>query len=455
MHPYGNNRRALLRNYGRDVISVVKDPGTFIVKARQKFFTSNSNMAPVTPSATPRKRGRSESRSDVSMLSKSRSRSLSRGRVLFSSSSGKSSSSTNVLASALRRKGKNVKKEGRKKKVKITKKFRKMVNQVLTAKGPVGVMIETVPDQVLRPLDNQQAIGVFSNRNFENVTGWKFSPTYIQYCYDKIYMKGAFPVSDQNLVTRSVEGFNDNLQVHVLEQYYVVKMKNNTARTMELRLWDISPKGTQDATSTYNVSAFITQTLNSTSNTGNQGTIPNQGRENPAGVTINTIGYTPKLSSAFNKHFTLDETFVKLEPGKEYYHKVKGPNDKLYKFNNFQKNGQRVDVMPFCKTTLVAMNVDLSATSLIGTNQVARWTDITSSQPFGLLSETHHFTKIKCPDQTGFQRLTSPPGAGSVQELSQVGYAFVIKNWYGSQAEIGTVVDIEDENPQNQATVGV
>ena len=39
--------------------------------------------------------------------------------------------------------------------------------------------------------------------------------------------------------------------------------------------------------------------------------------------------------------------------------------------------------------------------------------------------------------------------------VSQKGYAYVIQNWYDSQEGKGSVVDMEDENPQQQAVNGI
>lgn len=467
MIPHGNNRRMLYNFYGGKLKKLAN-----YLKGNdgRTFFTSDfSTMAPypkddyITPTST-RSRGlrRTRTRSPRT-ISVSRGRRMStssavstrsRSTARTSASSILGTSATNVVSSALRKRGKSVKKEGRKKKVRISPKFKKMVNQVLSQKGPIGLMMETVPGGVFHLIDNLQQIQFASERSFQGVVGWKFSPTYINYVYDKIYCRGTFPINSTVNVDRYTSSFNDNQQIHVLEQYYVVKMKNNTARTLEIKLWDISPKSNQDGT----VFQDIIQTLNAgTTDSANIGAVGKgtQGRENPNACTPYTIGWKPTLMSSFNKSYSLDETIIKLEPGKEYYHKVKGPNDKLYNFNHFKKNGVPIDVMSFCKTTLITATVDLTGLSLQGGNKIGRYTDMSFSGPFGLLHETAHFTKIKCPDQTGFQRLDALPAAGTVQELSQKGYAYVIQNWYDSQEGKGTVVDMEDENPQQQAINGI
>jgi len=440
---------------------------------RRKFLSQNNrnNMPPVrtpkrsrinpNPFYTPRSTSRASSiRGSSSSMSVATSRSLG-GRSIRSTRGAAVPAShvaTNVLASAMKKKGKKVKKEGRKKKVRVSPRFRKMVNQVLSSKGPVGLMMETVPQQILHAHDNTQNVFFADNRQISGVVGWKFTPTYINYCYDMLYCNGTFPINAGINIDRYTPSFNDNQQIHVLEQYYIVKMKNNTARTLEIKLWDISPKTSQTNGSIQSIINTINDGLVDNSPVGTTGNRGTQGRENPASVGLYTIGFKPTLMTSFNKLYSLDETIIKLEPGKEYYHKVKGPNDKLYKFNAYKKNGVPFDVTPFAKTTLICLNTDLCATSLIGGGRVGRWTDVSVVGPYGLLFETTNFTKIKCPDQTGFQRLsaaTNPLTPGTVQELSQKGYAYIIKNWYSTQESLGSVVDIEDENPQAQAVNGL
>jgi len=456
MNYYGNNRRALFRNYGKQVVDLLENPLNFLSQNRR------NNMPPVrtprrerttndNPFYTPR-------RTSISSASSRATTNTIGGRVIRRSRVATANpKATNVISSALKKKGKKVKNEGRKKKVKISPRFKKMVNQVLSQKGPVGLMMETCPDTILHLYDNEQTVAIVNPRSFQGVTGWKFTPTYINYVYDKLYCNGTFPASHVINVDRYSTSFNDNQQIHVLEQYYVVKMKNNTARTLDVKLWDISPKSIQTPIDYHDIIATITDGLYDSGPVGVAGSRGTQGRENPSGVSLQTIGFKPTLMTSFNKNYALDETIIKLEPGKEYYHKVKGPNDKLYKFNQFKKNGTPYDVTKFCKTTLVCASVDMTGLSLQGGNFIGRYTDMSDQGPFGLLIESTQFTKIKCPDQTGFQRLNglSTPAVGTVQELSQKGYAYVIKNWYDTQENKGTVVDIEDENPQAQAVNGL
>lgn len=390
----------------------------------------SSNRTPYsTPKSTPRRiKGKSPRRSSISFAP--------------------ISSSNNVVAKASRKRGRSVKKEGRKKPVRVGKLFRKKVNAVFTSKGPNGHFQEIVMDEIFKPRDNLQETAILCSRVFDGTAGWQFSPTYISYVNALLYNKGGFPTTPFNNVTAaSTIGFKPNMEIHVKEQYYIHRLKNNTARTMTVKLWDISPKSVQDGG--FNTLQFIDNETNRTSRFGLPGDPTQEANENPTNVDRFVIGFNPKMLSSFRKNYSLDETIISLEAGKEYNHKVKGPNDKMYKFNSFFKNGGYRNVQKFCKQTIVCFYLDLTNTGL---STEGRFTDITAIDPYGLLCETTTYTTIKCPDQTGFQNKTVV--VGDIQPLTQRGYTFGIKNW-ANVAQAGTVFDIEDENPQQPTTQGV
>lgn len=379
----------------------------------------------------------------------SRSMSISRSRSRVSFSGNGISGSNNVVAKAGRKRGRAVKKEGRKKPVRVGKLFRKKVNAVFTSKGPNGHFQEIIMDETFKPRDNLQESAVLCARVFDGVSGWAFTPTYISYVNALLYNKGNFPTAPfDNVTINNTLGFEPNMQIHVKEQYYINRLKNNTARTMTVKLWDVSPKNVQEAI--YSTLEFIDNETSRTARFGAPGVASQGANENPLNVDRFVIGFNPKMLSSFRKNYTLDETIITLEPGKEYIHKVKGPNDKMYKYNSFFKNGTYRNVQKFCKQTIVAFYLDLTNTGL---STEGRFTDITEISPFGLLCETTTYTTIKCPDQTGFQN-KSVVVVGDIQPLTQRGYTFGIKNW-ANVAQAGTIFDIEDENPQAPTTQAV
>lgn len=368
--------------------------------------------------------------------------SMGRGRVASVLPTG------NVTQGAIKRKGTSVKREGRRKRIKISNAFKKKVKAVLTYRGPNGIVEQRIT-RLFKPADNQQSWQTASPFIYENVEGWAFSPVQIAQAYDILWSKGGWTFPGTSLPASSIASLRQNTEIHVLEQSYRVNLKNNSARTLRVVLYDVSPKSVQQLT--FGVLEFITNELTRTAVTGATGTLLAEARENPTNVVKEVIGFKPKMLSSFSKFFSLDETVIYLEPGKEYNHVVKGPNDMIYKYQKFFVNGAFYNVQKFCKSTLVSITTDL-VTDTLGSG-VGRITDMTAAgNPYGLAGEFYTYTKLKCPDQTGFQNPTTVT-VGAVQPLGQKGYAFAIKNWYSDQN--GNIVDIEDENPQAQAANGL
>lgn len=361
----------------------------------------------------------------------------------------------NAVAGAMKFKGGKVKKEGRKKKVRVSKAFRRKVNEAIKSRNGTGWFKERVPQQVMIPVDNEQVIKTCVGRQVDDSGAFHFTPTYVDYSASVLYNKKAqvspyanVPIDDANMYRR------ENLKIEVLEQYYIVRFRNNTARTMDVTIWDVSPKYTQESgsagVSNYGPETHWDQALVQGAPSGGLGTVGQQSNENPVAVAKTVIGAHPMDSAYFRGQYTCDTTYIKLEPGKEYYHKVKGPNRKVYEYNKFFKNGRWFNIKPFCKSTLVGMSLDLNST---GTGSLAqRTSDIVTGQGYGLVTEVQTFIKLRLPDKAGFQN-PSVSGIGEIQQLTQVGNAFAIKNWYPTQD--GAVNMVEDENPQNIALFGV
>lgn len=365
-----------------------------------------------------------------------------RGTVASVSSSG------NVVQSKLKRRGTTVAREGRKKKVRISKEFKNKVKAVLTYRGPSGIIEQRCP-RLFKPSDNVQIWGYANPFQYDGVEGWAFSPIQVAQAYDILWNKAGWTFPGSNLTSTSLQSLRPNTEIHVIEQSYRINFKNNSARTLRVTLYDISPKSVQQ--NVFGPLDFIGNELARTATSGVPGSLTQESRENPTNVQKETIGFKPKMISSFGKFFSCDETVIYLEPGKEYNHTVKGPNDMIYRFQKFYINGVFYNAQKFCKTTLVSVQTDLVTDDLA--RAVGHFTDMNNpGNPYGLAAEIMHYHKLKCPDQTGFQNPVNQ-NTGTIQPLTQRGYAFAIKNWYSDQD--GSIVDIEDENPQAIAANGL
>lgn len=391
---------------------------------------------------------RSRRGSDVSMYSRRSS--------LMSSAGGRSSvvkaQANNVVAGPSRKRGRKVHKEGRKKGVKVPRLLRKQVKSILEKQDYIGWYKEIITNQVQKPIDNLQSVFHACLRTCDAIPGIFFDPVSVRNAASILWNKFV-PVNQNNVGTTAGQFQMDTLQIKVLEQNVIHRMKNNTARNMTLKIWDWSPKTTLQFQG-FDPIPYLTAELLRLSPSGAPGSITEVSNYNVLGVTVGTIGFNPKMVPAFNQYYSLDETIVNLEPGKEYNHKLSGPNHKMYDYKKFFMNGaaQICNSQKFIKGTMVCMILDLDTTTLQTTG---RTTDIVAADPFGLLLETTCFYKIAMPEQAGFIVPDAATGftAGQSKSLGNRKSAFAIKNWASAQA--GIITSIEDENPQAPTTVGV
>lgn len=443
------NRQHFMGSVGRIVQGgVLASPIQELDEALENF-TQKGEM-PKRNRNTPPSSGRKRARTK---LPKSVAARRSAARKLLFKVSPTPSAQGNGIAGAMKKKGGKVAKEGRKKKVRVSRAFRKKVNEAIKSRNGSGWLKEVIPNDILKPVDNQQAVRQVAGRITDDTNAYFFNPTYVDYVASLLYNKKGpvnpgvtVNIGDTDLFRR------ENLKIEVLDQYYIVKLRNNTARVMDICLYDVSPKYTQEGgsggTATFSPEQHWEQAFAAGSRFGAPGTVGQQSNENPTNVFKNAIGAHPMDSQYFRGQYTCDTTYVKLEPGKEYYHKVKGPNRKLYDYNSFFKNGVYRNIRPFCKATLVSMSLDLNVTTV--QSKAQRATDIVSNSPYGLIMEVNIFTKVRLPDKAGFQN-PAVGAVGGIQELTQVGNAFAINNWYEEQS--GIVEMIQDENPQNVTVV--
>lgn len=352
----------------------------------------------------------------------------------------KSNNGTNVVVGASKRRGRKVGKEGRKKPIKVGSKFRKKVKQALETSKGVGWMRETLVPQIMALSDNIQTL-LTPGRLVDGKAGFFFTPNYVNYVASVLYGKHTESLSD--ILTNDPGLFRiANLKIDVIEQNYVMRLRNNSPRTLDIHLHDYSPKSSQ---STVNPVATWGSELSNTSPFGAAGTAGQESRENVSAAVLSTLGNRPQYTTLMRHLYTWDTTTVKLEPGKEYYHKVRGPNHKTYAYNRYFKDSAFQNEQKFSKGTIITCSIDLVATTLAS---IGRYTDIGTAEPLGLIVETEIFTKIRVPERAGFQVPSPALAAGDVQNLTQKNFhTYALKYWPSLIGQAGVVEMRVDENP--------
>lgn len=353
---------------------------------------------------------------------------------------------TNVVASYQKKIGKSVAREGRsKKKVKVSKALRAKIQKVFEKDVAQGWFKEIAckTDPII-PVDHDQVVEYlvdFSQEIFEPIA--MFSPDSVLNAASALF-NGSSPTFGGILVNATQTFPTDTLKVHVIESNAVYYLRNSTARGLQIRIYDVSPKGSltthplggQDS---HDPIQFWTQSL-----LNQVPAVDNDLGTNPLGITPQTLGNSPKMDQGFAKHFSIDETIIYLEAGKEYYHKVPGVKDMLYDFAKFSVGGVYSNHQKMNKYTFVTVAVDLASRSApAGTPQVGRVTNIAA--PNGLLCECTLFTRFKMPEQAGL-KVPTLPVAGQNLPLGYRRNAYAIKN-YTSGTFTTADAYVNDEEP--------
>lgn len=365
------------------------------------------------------------------------------------------SGGTTVAQSAVKVTG-TVAKTGKKRKVKVSKMLRKKIKAVLATKGPTGFVMETIPRQVMYVNDNAQTIFRASDLQCNSKYNWGFTPTHFYQHAAVLWAKQSWPAYRQdNRDLGLMNQYSPNTRIEVVNSYYVVKLKNNSGRVITVKLWDFQPKSVWENAANADINTFVTNELvrtqyNTSSDANNQ-----RGAENPTSMNQYAIGFRPNMLTSVRALFKMQETIINLEPGKEYYHKVQGPQNFMLNFQKFYQDGNLYNpIQKFCKATLIALYTDLAVDTL--GLQSGRWTEMSPEQPYGVACETEYYTKLKCPDQTGWinHKTDSTFADSAVINNTAKGYAFAIKNWYTTQS--GVTIHRDDNNPiENASSTGI
>lgn len=418
-------------------------------KRAASLYQKHSKRQRMVSSSETRGRSRTRSTSSVAKYKPRGNSSMSvsvagtkrRGRSLSSVRSiTADAGANNVRAVAAKKKGKKVAKEGLKKHVKVPKKLRKQIKEVIAVKKNTAIGRYTdIKYFKITPTDSQ-VITMLGNTT--DTLPNLFDPVWIQYTASVLFNGALVNATPTNSTANFFSA--RTLSVDVLKQSVTYRMMNNSARTLTVKIWDLSPKSRQYNLGynpyTYWQGAFLAESSTSPYN------------PNKFAITPETLYANPKMTAMFRNMYSMDETIVNLEAGKEYVHTLRGPN-MTYDFQKYWDTNAGTGVFSnqqkFIKHTMICVYNDITATTLA---TPGRFTDMVGASPYGLLVEQTTFTKIGMPEQAGFAWPAVTPVTGD-QPLNQRYSAYAVQNWAGAQS--GVVTKIEDENAQAPTTVGV
>jgi len=369
-------------------------------------------------------------RSSVSMRSTRSSRSI-------------AASVANIRTAAIKTKSQGVKKEGVKKKIKVPKKLRKQIKQVLKSSDHIGWSLENF-SQKFTPIGFGQ--NCYQLGQVVQGVPNMFDPTYVAHMASCLFNDKALTSAP----TLSDSGYFPlkALKVNVLQQTATFRLKNNTARTMYISLYETSPKNRSEDTNgreffDYWRDSFVDESITGGTTEGS--------KLNLADTQPYTMYATPYMSPAVTANYAIDQTKIILEPGKEYIYTMNGGAreynfSKFYRPDNFFVNEQK-----FCKQLMAVVYLDMVGTSL---GIATRKSDMLNDQPWGLLVEQTKYMKIGMPEQTGFRVVTPVVSGQSYPNTNRKNKPYIVQDW-SQQGAIGAVAVINDEVPNDPAAAGV
>lgn len=428
-------------------------PGAFIADKLYRTYQKNSKrMAPIrkrkpshTVSVQISKRAKSSTPS-VASSSRRGSRSSFSMRTTRSGRSVATASSSikpNVRTVAIKTKSQGVKKEGVKKKIKVPKKLRKQIKQVLKTSDHIGWSLENF-SQKFTPIGFGQ--NCYQLGQVVQGVPNMFDPTYVAHIASCLFndktITSAPTLSDAGYFPLKA------LKVNVLQQTATFRLKNNSARTMYISLYETSPKNRSEDTNgreffDYWRDCLVDEALTGGSTEG--------ARLNLADMQPYTMYATPYMSPAVTANYAIDQTKIILEPGKEYIYTMNG-GAREYNFSKYYRpDNAFINEQKFCKQLMAVVHLDMVGTSL---GIATRKSDMLTDQPWGLLVEQTKYLKIGMPEQTGFRLITPVTTGTSYPNTNRKNKPYIVADW-SQQGAIGAVAVINDEVPNDPAAAGV
>lgn len=363
----------------------------------------------------------------------------------------------NATTGASRQKGFSARKKGVKKNVKVPPKLRKQVKQILENVAAKGKYMD-IRYWSFSPGEPFQGSGLKDNQAIETcgsviVDGGNdprliFDPLYLRYAVSRLH--GTMPAIQNPTKTELLTTYDANqldlgtARINVLKQSMTFRIRNNAPRKATIKIYCLSPKSV-NYTDTLGQNAFTLWN----DGMANQNVGPTEERLNPFPTTPFHLHCTPKWCERVKQFYTIDETIVELEAGKEYNYKVDGPN-MMYDYSKFFKDSNFYNQQKFTKQVMFVGYLDLVRTNAAAPAPVGRYTDYATSSPHSILIESTYFVKYQIPEQVGFIYPSSTT-SGTLQNRGLVKPAYGIWTWQNIQS--GTVNDyINDENPAVDTT---
>lgn len=397
-----------------------------ILNLQQSPYSMSSRML-ITPRSGFSRYGYSSRRGSLALSRRSSLMSTSTvGRRSYASGSGSSSGYRGISsdAAAIRVKRKKGVTPKKKKRVKVSRKFKKKVEEALNnhlfgkytkvryaRAAPPASNAQGVYDWGIffRPIDFQDAADVLFNHN---------TPVEVPTSLDNDW---------SNPLTR---------RDRVIKSFVDIEMKNASQRTYTVKMFNCAPKSNP---------------TDQAPNDGNADWISglvllNGNGANPQNNTNTTLYSDPRDSLLFNQFWKAEVTTVVLEPGESHTFMVEGPSQtymdwtKMYAKNIAGIPSWMQAYAKWSRNVFFVYYDDLVESTLLTLGRYASG----GTGPGGLIMEAKQVIEMEVPDTAGFVYPgTFPPGASQQLNNRVPARSIVV---FG-QAQSGAISDVLEENP--------
>lgn len=349
--------------------------------------------------------------------SSTKSRTSSAVRRRSSRKSGGTGDSIRTATVVKSGKAKNAKKV---KRVKVSPKFKKMVNQVIDKREPTGTYQAVYYDWV----SYDQANGQNVFRLSKNFNGVVFSTQWTNYLASRLFNDKSAPsgaahtgnvntsadytLADLNNVTKLFS--NETLKVNIISNNLAVRIRSNSHRIYYLTMYLCTPKNQQNTKDPINSWTDVLDTLASA-------TIVNGANSNIdySPTTVTRLYQDPRMWPQFNKYWSVQTFKCEIQPGEAASFNMPLPTG-MCDFKKFIADDILNTYNKFYRHLFCTYHCDLVQTNQ--TNPVQKSIRAADVPVHNLAFEMKLNTKISMPEQTGFI-YPADQAAGVTQVMGQ------------------------------------
>lgn len=329
----------------------------------------------------------------------------------------------------------------KKKRVKVSRKLRAKINKVLS--GQIFGEFQETGYQVLRLIGSEDFKQIIVRLACTGDSSDPlFSPNRILDAASVLWNEKAHVDNPKTIVDAG--NFDPKkLKCTVINSSAMYYMKNNTQRTITIKMMEITPRSNVLPASKNPFQQWIDDL--------NQDALNNGPNQNNAALTV--LHTNPSMLPEFRKTYRMHTTKIVIPPGGEYEHFIQGPQDQLYDFQKMWTGSDFNNYQKFSKWVLAVYYPDLVCTSLGGYGRYLN--SGTEAANLGVVIETRYRYKISMPELAGFYGnvlVTANPAVGapvvnntSVQ-LGQRQYSYALKTFALSEI-VGVETRVDEQNP--------